>query len=201
MELKNNRAPLLSSILQQALCIILKPSVNSHFESQSGNAQFGSKSTTFFTCATSKFNGWPWKITGHLSLLRQDLCIISKPPPVDSNLSYSLETVNSGENRWFIVACDLEIWLITLKNNRAHLLCCFKLCASFHSHQWIETGVTVRKRPNWVTIDDHFTRVTLKFDGWHWKTLWHLSKAISSFVHHFIIMRIQSGVAVRKRID
>ena len=47
---------------------------------------------------------------------------------------------------------DLEIWRMTLKNNRAPLVCCLKLCASFHSHQWILTGVTVRKRPIWVKI-------------------------------------------------
>ena len=29
-----------------------------------------------------------------------------------------------------------------------------KLCASFHSHWWIQTGVTVRKRPIWIQIDD-----------------------------------------------
>ena len=40
------------------------------------------------------------------------------------------------------------------KNNRASLLCCFKLCATFHSHRWIKTGVTVRKRPIWVKFDD-----------------------------------------------
>ena len=33
----------------------------------------------------------------------------------------------------FCVPCDLEIWEMTLKNNRALLLCCFKLCAS----QWL----------------------------------------------------------------
>ena len=30
------------------------------------------------------------------------------------------------------------------------------------------------------------SRVTLKFDGWPWKTIEHLSSATSSFVHHFI---------------
>ena len=25
-------------------------------------------------------------------------------------LGYSLETLNSGKNRWFSVPCDLEIW-------------------------------------------------------------------------------------------
>ena len=42
------------------------------------------------------------------------------------------------------------------KNNTAPLLCYFKLCASFRSHWWIQTGVTVRKRLNGV--------VTLTFD-------------------------------------
>ena len=52
------------------------------------------------------------------------------------------------------VPCDLEIWWITLKKYRAPLLCYFKLCASFHSHLWIQTGVTVRKCPIWVKIGD-----------------------------------------------
>ena len=46
------------------------------------------------------------------------------------------------------------IWRMTLKNNRAPLLCYFKLCAAFHSHWWIRTGVTVPKRPIWVKFDD-----------------------------------------------
>ena len=68
--------------------------------------------------------------------------------------AYSLETPNLGQNRWCFVPCDLEIWWMTLENNRASLLCCFKLCATFHSHWWIQTGVTVRKRPIWVKFDD-----------------------------------------------
>ena len=68
--------------------------------------------------------------------------------------AYSPETPNLGQNRWCFVPCDLEIWWMTLENNRASLLCCFKLCATFHSHRWIQTGVTVRKRPIWVKFDD-----------------------------------------------
>ena len=45
------------------------------------------------------------------------------------------------------------------KNNRAPLLCYFKLFASFRSHWWIQTGVTVRKRLIWVKIDDFFLAV------------------------------------------
>ena len=36
-------------------------------ELQSRNAQFGSKSTIFFSRVTLKFEGWPWKTIGHLS--------------------------------------------------------------------------------------------------------------------------------------
>ena len=68
--------------------------------------------------------------------------------------------VKSGD---FFVPCDLEIWWMTLKNNRAPLLCYFKLCASFHHHIWNQTGVTVRKLLSWV-----LTSVTLTFDLWPW---------------------------------
>ena len=44
----------------------------------------------------------------------------------------------------------------------------------------------VRKRPIWVKIGDVLSCVTLKFDGWPWKTIGHLSFAVSSFVQHFI---------------
>ena len=37
-------------------------------------------------------------------------------------MSYSPETLNSGENQKCFVPCDLEIWWMTLKNNRAPLL-------------------------------------------------------------------------------
>ena len=39
-----------------------------------------------------------------------------------------------GSKLAIFVPCDLEIWLMTLKINRAPLLCCFKLCTAFHSH-------------------------------------------------------------------
>ena len=89
---------------------------------------------------------------------------------------------------------------MTLKNNRAPLLCCFKLCASFHSHRWIQTKITVRKRSIRVKIGDLLSRVTLKFDGWPWKTIGHLFYVASSFMHHFIVigefkLKLQSGNA------
>ena len=89
---------------------------------------------------------------------------------------------------------------MTLQNNRAHLLSYFKLCVSFRSHRWFKTGDTVRKRPIGVKIDDFYSRVTLKFDIWPWKTKGHLFYAASSFMHHFkaigeFKLVIQSGNA------
>ena len=171
-------------------------------------------------------------------MLLQALCIISYPL-VNSNWSYSPETPNLGQIRWFLEPCDLEIWRMTLnkanlrdliaatglvillkldlnhqffspcdleiwwmtpKNNRAPLLWYFKLFASFHSHWWIQTGVTVRKPLIWVNIDAFLSRVTLKFDGWPSKIIGHLFYATSSFVQHFVAigefkLELESGNA------
>ena len=105
---------------------------------------------------------------------------------MNSNWSYSPVTPNLGPIRRFLEPCDLEIWRMTLQNNRAPLLCYYKLFAAFRSHWWIQTGVTVRKRPIWVKFDAFLSGVTLKFDGWPWKTIGHLSQATSSCMHHFI---------------
>ena len=175
------------------------------------------------------------ELTKWIALITRQIWGIWKLRP-----AYSPETPNLGQNRWCFVPCDLEIWWMTLENNRASLLCCFKLCATFHSHWWIQTGVTVRKRPNlgqirrflepcdlaiwcmtlknnrapllcyfklyasfrshqwiqagvtvrkrpiWVKIDDCFSRVTLQFEVWPCKTKGHLFYATSSFVHHFV---------------
>ena len=106
----------------------------------------------------------------------------------------------SGSNATLLEPCDLEIWRMTFKNNRAPLLCYFKLCASFRSHWWIQTGVTVRKCPIWVKFNAFYSHVTLKFDGWPSKTIGHLFYATSSFVHHFVAigefkLELQSGNA------
>ena len=69
------------------------------------------------------------------------------------NLSYSPETPNLGQIWRLLEPCNLEIWWMILQNNRAPLLCYFKLCAAFRIHWWIQTWVTVRKRPIWVKFN------------------------------------------------
>ena len=91
---------------------------------------------------------------------------------------------------------------MTLKDNRAPLLWYFKLCASFRTHWWIQTGVTVRNRPIWVKIDDFFLprdleiwRITLKNNR---APLLSNIKLYASFYHH---MWIQTVVMVRKQLN
>ena len=134
---------------------------------QSGNAQFGSKSVIY--CPV-----WSWNLTDdHKNNRAPLLCCFKLCASLHSHrwiqTSYSPEHPQFGPKSAIFVLCDLEIWWMTLKNNRSPLPRYFKLCASFRSHWWI--GVTVRKRPIWVKIDDLLSRVTLKFDGWPWKTI------------------------------
>ena len=68
----------------------------------------------------------------------------------------------------FFVPCDVEIWWMTLKNDRAYLLYYIKLCASFKSHWGIQTWVTVQKQSIWVKISDFF--VPCDLESW-WMTL------------------------------
>ena len=99
--------------------------------------------------------------------------------------------------RRFLEPCDLEIWRMTLKNNRAPLLSNIKLYASFHHHMWIQTGVTVRKRLSWVV-----TSVTLTFDLWPWPFAWTLRWSLVITPENFMMIRwwehSQKGVTDRR---
>ena len=103
---------------------------------------------------------------------------------VNSNWSYSPETPNLGQIRLFLEPCDLEIWRMTLKNNRAPLLSNIKLYASFHHHLSIQTGVTVRKPLSWVV-----TSVTLTFDLWPWPFAWTSLLSLVITPENFMMIR------------
>ena len=103
---------------------------------------------------------------------------------MNSNWSYSPETPNLGQIWRFLEPCDLEIWRMTLKNNRAPLLSNIKLYASFYHHMRIQTGVTVRKRLSWVV-----TSVTLTFDLWPWPFAWTLLLSLVITPENFMMIR------------
>ena len=116
---------------------------------------------------------------------------------MNSNWSYSPETPNLGQIRWFLGPSDLEIWRMTLKNNRAPLLSIIKPYAWFHHHMWIQTGVTVRKRLSWVV-----TSVTLTVDLWPWPFAWTSLLSMVITPENFVTIRwwehSQKGVTGRQ---
>ena len=159
-------------MLCQALGIISNPLVNSNWSYRQETNILGLNCPFFVPCERYKFNRWPWKTIAHLFyILPQALCIISQPS-VNSNWSYSPETPNSVINVPFRVKIVYFLPRVTLKfdgwpwkKNRAPTP--HQVCASFHCHMWIQTGVMVRKWLNWV-----LTSVTLTFDLWPWPFAW-----------------------------
>ena len=130
----------------------------------------------------------------------------ARSPPVKQGKSEGFDSCDRpsnlklDSNHQFFHLCDREIWWTTLQNNRAPLLCYFKLCASFRTHWWIQTWVTVRKRSIRVKINNFLSCVTYKFYGRPSKTIGHLFYADSSFVHHSVAigefkLKLQSGNA------
>ena len=86
------------------------------------------------------------------------------------------------------------------KNYRAPLLHYIKLCASSQTPRWIRTTVAVRKRSIPVTIGYFLPRVTLKFNGWPWKTIGIVFYITLSFVHNLkaigeLKLKLRSGNA------
>ena len=114
-----------------------------------------------------------------------------------SNWSYNPETLNLGQIPCFLEPCDLEIWRMTLKNNRVPLLIIIKPYAWFHHHMWIQTGVTVQKRLSWFV-----TSVTLTFDLWLWPFAWTSFLSLVITPENFVMIRwlehSQKGVTDRQ---
>ena len=96
---------------------------------QSGDSQFGSK-LTIFSVWPRNFTDDPQNNRASLLCYYKLFCSISYPL-VNWNWSNSPETPNLGQIWWFLEPCDLEIWRMTLKNNRTPLLCYFKFVQHF----------------------------------------------------------------------
>ena len=152
-------------------------------ELQSGNTQFGSNSMIIRAVR-------PWNLTDDLEQGKFEGFDSCDQP---SNLT------QLDQNGGFFACVTLKFDWWPRKNNKARLLYYIKLCVSFQIDQWIQTGVTVRKRPIWVKFDDFLSPVTLQFDVWPWKK-GHLFYATSSFVQHFVAigefkLELESGNA------
>ena len=163
----------------------------------SGNAQFGSKSIIF--CPCDLIIWWMTLENNRAPLLYYiKLCSsfqIHRWTETEVTLRKRSIWVKIGD---FFVLCDLEIWWMILKNNRAPLLYFFKLCASFHSHQWIQTGVAVRNAQFW-SKSTVFLAVWLEIKWMTFKNnrapLLCYFKLCAAFRSHWWV---QTGVTVRK---
>ena len=133
---------------------------------------------------TLKFDGWPWKTIGHIFYTMSSFVHHFK---AINEFKLGLQSGNAqfGSKSANFVPYHLEIWRVSLKKNMSPFLYYIEFCASFQSHRQIQNAVKFWKRPIWAKIDYYLCRVTLKFDGWPWKTIKHLFYATSSFVHHF----------------
>ena len=89
----------------------------------------------FSARVTVKFDGWPCKTIGHLFFATSSFVHLFVPIG-EFKLKLQSGNAQSGSN-WMIFRA-VRPWNLTLQNNRAPLLCYFKLCASFRSHWWIQ---------------------------------------------------------------
>ena len=144
MTFKNNRAPLLSIIKLYA-------SFHHHMWIQTG-VTVRKRFSWVVTSVTLTFDLWPWPFawTSLLSLVitPENFMMIrwwehGEKGVTDGRTDGRTDGLNQS------YSC-----LVAAKNNRAPLLCYFKLCAAFRTHWWIQTGVTVRKRSIWFKFDD-----------------------------------------------
>ena len=109
------------------------------------------KINNFMSRVTLKFDRWPWK-TIECLLYATSNFVLHLEAIKEFKLELQSGSAQLGTKSPIFVPCDLEIWQRTLKNNIVTLLWYFKLYASFRSQLWIQNGVMVRKRLNWVKI-------------------------------------------------
>ena len=134
---------------------------------------------------TLKFDGWHWKTTGHLFCTASSVVHHFKSIG-ESKLELQSGNAHLGLKLKYFVPCDLEIWWMTSKSNRATLLYHIKLCASFLSHHGIQTGLKPGNG-QFGSKSAIFCPVwPLKFNGLPWKSIGHIFYAASSFAYHFI---------------
>ena len=171
----------------------------SKLELQSGNAQFGSKSSIFFSRVTLQFDVWPWKIIEHLfyatsSFVHHFVAI--------GDLKLELQSRNAqfGSNSTIFRAA--WPWNLTddLQNNRAPFISYFKLLCSILwplvNSNWSYSPET----PNLGHIRRFLELCDLEIWQMTFKNkrapLLNIIKLYASFHHHTWIL---TGVTVQKR--
>ena len=89
-----------------------------------------------FFSVTLKFDGWRWKLIRHLFYTTS---IFVHHFKAMSEFKLELQSGNTQLSDFFVL-CDLKIWWMILKNNRAPLLCYIKLCCSKFGNAELKFG-------------------------------------------------------------
>ena len=153
-------------------------------ELKSGNDQFRSKFAIFLSRETLKFDGWPWKIIGHLSYATSSFV---HHFVAIGQFRLELQSGNAQFRSRSVIFPGVTLIFDEWPWKTTGISCMLLqgVCASFDSHRSIQTGVTVRKCQIRVKIGNFFPcylgiwRMTLK-------TIGHLFYATSNFLHHFL---------------
>ena len=165
-------------------------------ELQSGNPQFGSKSSIFLAPVTLKFDRWPWKTIGHLSY-------------ATSSCGHHFIAISEFKLEFRVRKRSIRVKIVdflapvTLKFDRWHWKTIGHLSyatSSFVHHFRAISEIKLELQSGNAQFGSKSARVTLKFDEWPWKSIGHLFYASSSYVHHFVTicefkLKLQSGIA------
>ena len=161
---------------------------------------------------TLKFDRWHWKTIGHLlcvasSFVHHFIAISKFKLELSWKTIGHLLNATSSFVHHFVAICEFKLelqsknaqfgskstiflavwpWNLTddLEKQWSSLLSNIMLCASFHHHMWIQTGVMVRKWISWV-----LTSVTLTFDVWPWPFAWTLLMSLVITPENFVMIR------------
>ena len=150
----------------------------------------------FSTRVTLKFAEWPWKIIGRLFYTTLNFVHHFK---AISDLKLELQSGNAQFESKVAIFCPLWLWnfkdeLEKQQGTFSVLLHYFIAISEFKLK--LQSGpLNLGKNRQFLSC------VTLKFDGWHWKTIGHLFYATSSSVHHFkAICEYKLELQSRKRL-
>ena len=133
----------------------------------------------------SRMSAVTWKISFYILVTLH--CVPTKKANVmNFNAATSLIIfLKLDSNHWFFSPRDLKIWWKTSKNNMAPLLYIHQaLCII--SNPSVNSDLSYS--PETLNLGQNLrflSRVTLEFDGWHWKNIGHPFFGTLSFVHHF----------------
>ena len=160
--------------------------------------KMGFKSSTL-ALVTVKFDGWPRKNIWHLFYITSSFVLHLKPLRELKVVSLCRYAQFGSKSTIF---CPVWPSNLTddLEKQLGPLLCCFKLCVKFHSHQWFK----LKLQPGNAQFG---SKSAIVCPMWPWnltddleKQNGHLFHATSSFVHHFVAvgefeLELQSGNA------